>query len=137
MFWLAQTFHGALSREEMQRYEQWARRERAATASRLAGRLGRDLARAARAATAALGAAWQRRRTVRALNGLDDRMLADIGLTRGDVQMLNRGVWPTRLSEQAAARRRAPLAAVPTPRAADQPARLEAAEDPAPRQRAA
>jgi len=99
MFWLAEVFNGSFSREEMQRYEQWAHRARAeALSGGLAG-LGRGLARGVAALGAALRASHRRRRTAQQLRGLDDHMLADIGLTRDDLYRLNRGEWPTRLPD--------------------------------------
>ncbi|NWG24662.1 MAG: DUF1127 domain-containing protein [Pseudorhodoplanes sp.] len=43
------------------------------------------LVTAIRKAIEAFRAEWQRRRTLRELQELDDRMLADVGLTRGQV----------------------------------------------------
>jgi len=104
MFWLAEVFNGSISPEEMQRYEQRARRERAEAFHGLLSGLGRGLSRGVAAVGRAMRARYRRRRTVRQLRGLDDHMLADIGLTRDDLYLLNRGEWPTRLPDAAVER---------------------------------
>jgi len=105
MFWLAEVFNGSFSEAEMRRAEQWARRERAATIQRMFAGAGRGLARAAKAAASTLRNRHERRRAARDLVDLDDHLLADIGLNRDDVRLLNRGKWPTRLAEPVEPRR--------------------------------
>ncbi|HSH40607.1 MAG TPA: DUF1127 domain-containing protein, partial [Arenicellales bacterium] len=107
MFWLAEVFNGRYSEEELIRHEQWARQQRAETVRSISAALGRTLARGARAGfrgIKARGAAAyrgyrrgrQRRAAIRQLSGMSDRMLQDIGMSRGDIryvvdQMLERG----------------------------------------------
>lgn len=99
MFWLAEVFNGSISQEEMRRYEQWAHKERAETLQRLFTAAGRGLARRAKAIGSVMQSRYQRRQAARHLRGLDDHLLADIGLTRDDLYLLNRGRWPTRLAD--------------------------------------
>lgn len=49
---------------------------------------------AIRGAIAAMRDEWKRQRTIRELQELDDRMLADIGLTRGQVGYPPNDAWP-------------------------------------------
>lgn len=89
MFWLAEVFNGSRSHEEMQRIEQYARRQRAETVARLFSAIGHGLARLGTALVAAYRglARWQRRRAaIRELSGLSDHILKDIGIGRGDIR---------------------------------------------------
>lgn len=99
MFWLAEVFNGSISQEEMRRYEQWAHKERADTLQRLFTAAGRGMARSAKAIGSVMRSRHQRRQAVRHLRDLDDYLLADIGLSRDDLYLLNRGQWPTRLHD--------------------------------------
>lgn len=93
MFWLAEVFNGSFSADELRRREQYARQQRAQTVARLASAAGRGLSHAAIGAGHGLAAAyrayrtWQRKRAaIRELNGLSDKILRDIGMTRGDIR---------------------------------------------------
>jgi uncharacterized protein YjiS (DUF1127 family) len=43
-----------------------------------------------------IGREMRARRAMRQLHELDDRTLADLGLTRGDIEAAARGRWPAR-----------------------------------------
>lgn len=103
MFWLAEVFNGPYTQEEMQRYERWARQERAETIAHLFSAIGRGFVnvtgRGVKWAAAGVAAAyralrrWQKKRAaIRELSGLSDYMLKDIGLHRGDIRPVVEGL---------------------------------------------
>lgn len=85
MFWLAEVFNGRYSEQEMQRYEEWARQERAETVARAFAGAGRATQSAALAFWGRIQRERRRRAAVRELNVLSDRVLKDIGLVRGEI----------------------------------------------------
>jgi len=115
MFWLAEVFNGSYSAEELRRHEQWARRQRADMVARLFNAAGRGLVRAlvggARLVGGRLRAAYrawlrrqQRRAAIRELNALNDHILKDIGMTRGDIPEVVEGMLSRRPETRTALR---------------------------------
>lgn len=128
MFWLAEVFNGRYTQEEMRRFEQWARRERAATVVGTFKSLGRVIKTAAAGPAALVSAIrrWHRKReAVRELSAMSDHILRDIGLSRGQirsvVEELSDGRPPVQRVPQPSAARKAAEARVPG-KAADQAA---------------
>lgn len=65
---------------------------------------------------------WQRQRaTIKALSALDDRMLADIGITRSEIEQLSRGRLPRHLE---------PVAVLPAARPVVEPVAVQPAPCP-------
>jgi len=102
MFWLSDVTTGTDTARSLRHYEVQARAARAGAVRRAFAGAGRGLlglGAASRGLVARARDRRQRRRTVRDLHYLDDHLLADIGLTRGDVDLLHRGQWPTRYAD--------------------------------------
>lgn len=115
MFWLAEVFNGRYSAEELRRREQWARRQRAEMVARSVNAVGRGLLSAltggARRVDGGLRAVYraqrrrrQRRAAIRDLRTLDDRILRDIGMTRGDIPEVVDGLLSRRPEARTALR---------------------------------
>lgn len=103
MFWLSDVYQlpGTENGRQLPRYGV-QRRGRTARANvlRHAARGLFDLSAAARRGLVSwIQGRHNRRRALRDLNYLDDHLLADIGLTRSDVDLLHRGKWPTRYAD--------------------------------------
>lgn len=101
MFWLPDFSTCIEHGRQLRRHEEQGRDRRAranalrhAFAAAARGLLG--LAAASRRLVSWIRGRHNRRMTLRALNYLDDHLLADIGLTRNDVALLHSGKWPTR-----------------------------------------
>jgi len=101
MFWLAEVFNGSFSAEELKRHEQWARRERAEMLRRGFSGIARGIAAGARGLGRLAKLGGKRRRG--GLRYLDDRLLGDIGLTRADAALLDKGRLPVRYPDYAGA----------------------------------